>query len=162
MALTNLNNHFELILKSILATDENRIAYIDIHQKKYSYKDLKITILKYQTALKTAQLKENDNVICLTPRGIELVACLLACFSANKTVVFIDPRLGLQNFYKRKHLIDSPCLTVYSCSNSMIFLGNSLILKTGLEVAKGQSFGANSVFQFPHPVAFNMKNSNSV
>ncbi len=100
MALTNLNNHFELILKSILATDENRIAYIDIHQKKYSYKDLKITILKYQTALKTAQLKENDNVICLTPRGIELVACLLACFSANKTVVFIDPRLGLQNFYK--------------------------------------------------------------
>lgn len=100
MAQTNLNNHFELILKSIQATDESKIAYIDTHQKKYSYKDLKLTILKYQTALKSAQLKENDNVICLTPRGIELVACLLACFSANKTVVFIDPRLGLQNFYK--------------------------------------------------------------
>lgn len=100
MATTNLSNHFELILKSILGTDENKIAYIDTHQKKYTYKDLKQTILKYQTALKTAELKENDNVICLTPRGIELIACLLACFSANKTVVFIDPRLGLKNFYK--------------------------------------------------------------
>lgn len=111
MAQTNPNNHFELILKSILSTDENKIAYIDTHQKKYSYKDLKLTILKYQTALKAAHLKANDNVICLTPRGIELVACLLACFSANKTVVFIDPRLGLQNFYKiTKNLKDAVVL----------------------------------------------------
>ncbi len=113
-------DHFsEFINKYLQAADPDLIALVDAKNTKYSYQALRQTVDTYKSAI--ASLQTENDVICLAPVGFELICCLLACFENNKTVVFIDPKLGLKNFFKITYGLKN-CAVLYKKMSLSVFL----------------------------------------
>ncbi len=116
------SNFFEMIMNKILSAQQDQVAYVDVKKNQYTYFDLKQKIQSYQSALLELNLNQYTDVIFVVPAGADLIAALIACFSINKTVVFIDPKLGIKNFYKIASKINSAVVVYYKMNTIVWFL----------------------------------------
>ena len=94
-----MKNVAQVILEKIDAKSGNEVAYVDTSNRHWTYGEFKIEINQYRHLIQASQLS-TEQVICLAPLGFQLIALLIACFAEGKTVIFIDPKLGLKNFFK--------------------------------------------------------------
>jgi acyl-coenzyme A synthetase/AMP-(fatty) acid ligase len=115
-------NFYSYIMDKILSAPEKQIAYVDSKGRKYSFDDFNNEVRKYQYALLQANLNKNSDVICLVPSGNHLISVLIACFSLNNTVVFIDPKLGIKRFYQITKKINSVVVVYYKTDFIVWFL----------------------------------------
>ena len=90
----------DTLLQKMQTADPEKWAHVDAKGIKTSYAELLALTEKYIRAINNLNLNDNDNIICLLPIGPDLLSCLMASFKMFKTIVFIDPRLGLSNFFK--------------------------------------------------------------
>jgi acyl-coenzyme A synthetase/AMP-(fatty) acid ligase len=137
------DNFFDFMFQKIRTAKPDQTAYVDQNGLSNTYSDLQNLTEKYGAAIDRLELNNISDVICLVPIGQNLICCLMACFAKSKTVVFVDPKMGLMNFFKVTRKIQSAAV-IYLPHNNTIWLlkilfSNLIYLKLDLSVSSSKT-----------------------
>lgn len=92
-------NVAQVILSQIEKAPQQSVAYVDSRGQQWTYGQIHRAINNYRHALGLTLDQNTSQVICVANPGIKLISLLVACFAEGKTVIFIDPKLGLKTFF---------------------------------------------------------------
>ena len=95
-----MQNIAQTIVQKILSVPNEKVAYVDHKLQRWSYGQFAEQIYAYTQGIDKLNLPSDRQIVCIAPLGFRLLCLILACFTRGLTVVFVDPNLGLKNFFK--------------------------------------------------------------